>query len=393
MDSNAHPRSQLGLLATLNACMFVFGVVLLLMGSFLPQVNAGGMRAGSLGSFPLAGILGATVLIGPVLDKMTAKYALVIALALVSGSLAFIPTLSGYAGIAAAALLYGFGGGILNTATNALVSTMSGSGRGAALNLLGFSFSLGALTSPLLMSVTQGRFSAASVLYVLSAASAAVLVCVLAQKFPLPARSRAPLKTLLKALNQPLVWIFGALLFFESGNENCMFVWAGKVMEGLARTAAQRAELALFALSASLGAGRLTAALFLNRLGKRNAVLLSSAITAAGAGEALAHTTFAGIITGFILIGFGMSSIYPTVLAMAGDVFTLETGTVFGAIITLSLLGGTAGPIAGGWAASAKLDRVLWVPLFAPAAVAILIVAGSKRSRRVTPQFRPGRPM
>ena len=37
------------LLATVNACMFVFGVILLLMGSLLPTLRVSDMRAGSLG--------------------------------------------------------------------------------------------------------------------------------------------------------------------------------------------------------------------------------------------------------------------------------------------------------------------------------------------------------
>jgi len=136
------------LLATVNACMFVFGVILLLMGSLLPTLGVSGMRAGSLGSLPLIGILAATVLVGPLLDKIGAKPVLAVALGLIVAALAVMPSLISMGERAASALAYGCGGGALNTATNALISDLSATGRSAALNLLGFSFSLGAITAP-----------------------------------------------------------------------------------------------------------------------------------------------------------------------------------------------------------------------------------------------------
>jgi fucose permease len=371
------------LLITINACMFVFGIVLLLMGSLLPTLKFSNARSGSLGSFPLIGILIATALVGPVLDKLGAKAALAVALALIASSLAAIPSLGSYAAIAFAAFVYGLGAGVLNAATNTLVSGLNASGRGAALNLLGFSFSLGALAVPLLMSLTRGRFSSATVLYILAAASAVILLSVLLQEFPAPTQASTPLRSLLKVLRHPLVWLFGALLFFESCNENCMFVWAGKVAQDLLHTSPQRAELVLLGLSAALGGGRLLAVLWLRWIGNRNTVLLSAAVTIAGAITVLSSATFTGVATGFCVIGFGLSAIFPTILGMAGDHFPRETGTVFGAIIAVGLVGGVAGPMLGSWASAFNPAMVLAVPLVAASGVAALTWIVSSRKREV----------
>jgi fucose permease len=376
-DGTIHRAS---LVATVNACMFVFGLVLLLMGSLLPSLKVSSAGAGSLGSFPLIGILTATILIGPVLDKAGAKPALAWALALIGAAMAVMPSLTSYVAIAAAALVYGLGGGILNTATNALISDLNASGRGVALNLLGFSFSLGAITAPLLMSLAAKRPSFPSVLRVLAIAPAIVLIVILALRFPAPAHSGTPLRSLLKVLNHPLVWLFGALLFFESGNENCMFVWAGKVVGDVLRLPTERADLALVGLSIALGAGRLLAVLSLKWLGSRNLLLLSAAITMIGATVALVDETFGGMVAGFAVMGLGMSAIFPTALGLAGDRFPNQTGTVFGAVMALALVGGVAGPMVGGWAASFSPARVLVVPLTAGATIAVLtlIVAAWK---------------
>lgn len=372
------------LLITINACMFVFGIVLLLMGSLLPTLKFGIARSGSLGSFPLIGIVVATALVGPVLDKLGAKAALAVALALIASALAAIPSLETYAALAVAALIYGLGAGVLNAATNTLVSGLSASGRGAALNLLGFSFSVGAVAVPLLMSLTRGRFSSATVMYILAATSAAILIAVLVQKFPAPTHASTPISSLLQVLRHPLVWLFGTLLFFESCNENCMFVWAGKVAQDLLHTSAQRAEIVLLGLSAALGAGRLFAVLWLKWIGDRNTVLFSAGITIAGAITVLSSATFVGVATGFCIIGLGLSAIFPTILGMAGDRFPRETGTVFGAIITVGLVGGVAGPMLGSWAATFTPAMVLAVPLVAATGVAALTWIVSSRKHAIT---------
>ncbi len=374
------PIRRGALLLTVNACMFVFGVVLLLMGSLLPSLHVSGARAGSLGAFPLAGILAVTVVIGPVLDKLGAKPALAVGLGLVAAALASIPSLGSYPALAAAALLYGFGGGILNTATNAVVSELSAAGRGVALNLLGFSFSLGAVTAPLLMSFATGRFSIATILYVLAAAPAAVLVLILTLRFPRAAHAATPLRSLVRVLNHPAVWLISALLFFESGNENCLFVWAGKLMQETLHLASGRADLALVSLSVALGGGRLLAALGLKRLASRNLLLLSCVVTVTGAAVARLTGSFAGMIAGFAMLGLGMAAVFPTTLGVAGDLFPNETGTVFGAIMTAALIGGTAGPVIGGWASGSNHMAVLLVPLVAAVGIAACTMAVSRRA-------------
>jgi MFS transporter, FHS family, glucose/mannose:H+ symporter len=366
---------RFALVLTANACMFVFGVVLLLMGSLLPSLEVNYVQAGGLGSLPLAGILAATVLVGPVLDTMGAKPVLATALVMVAGAMGVMPSLHRYAALAVAALVYGFGGGVLNTATNALVADLSAAGRGSALNLLGFSFSLGALAAPLLMSTVGGRLGTASVLHILAIGTGLVLVPVLVLRFPAPTYAGTRLTELLRVLNNPLVWLFGALLLFESGSENSMFVWAGKIVAGVFHSGPGRANWALVGLSAAIGIGRLAAAFLLRVLGSRRTMLLSAAVTVTGTMIAFTSREFAVAVLGMGVVGLGLASIYPTGLGVAGDRFPRQTGTVFGAIMAVSLVGGTAGPSVCGALAATGLRNILWVPMISALAVAALTIA------------------
>ncbi|MES2222524.1 MAG: MFS transporter, partial [Acidobacteriota bacterium] len=119
-------------------------------------------------------------------------------------------------------------------------------------------------------------------------------------------------------------------------------------------------------------------------IGDRNTVFLSASITIAGAITVLSSATFVGVATGFCVIGLGLSAIFPTILGMAGDRFPRETGTVFGAIITVGLVGGVAGPVLGSWAATVTPAMVLAVPLVAAMGVAALAWVVSTRKHAMT---------
>lgn len=371
---DASNTNRVSLMAAASGCMFVFGAVLLLMGSLLPTLRFTYSRSGNLGSFPLAGILVSTILVGPILDSMGAKKVLAVALGLVAASLGVMPALHSYSALAAAAFVYGLAGGGLNTAGNALVADISVAGRATALNLLGFFFSLGAISAPLMLSSLGGSFSASVVLRTLAILCLTILLFVLSLRFPPPTKPGTRLRSLLRVLSQGAVWLFAALLFFESGSENCAFVWTSKIVADALHTSPNRANMALVALSGALGAGRIAAALFLRWIGSARTIWLSTAVIVVGSIIMRNATHTSGMITAAIIVGLGLSAIFPTALGMAADRFPEETGTVFGAIMAVALVGGTAGPKIAGWIAAYDIRGVLLIPIFAAVGVAALAV-------------------
>jgi MFS transporter, FHS family, glucose/mannose:H+ symporter len=366
------------LLAAANACMFVFGVVLLLMGALLPSFQFTHSRSGSLGSFPLAGILVSTVLVGPLLDVIGAKKVLAVSLALVAVALGLMPSLTSYSELAGAAFVYGLGGGGLNTATNTLVADISVAGRAAALNLLGFFFSLGAISAPLMLSAVVGNLPSGLVLRGLAILCFAIAAVVLALRFPPPTKLGTRLGKLLGVLNHSAVWLFAALLFFESGTENCMFVWTGKIVAEALGQSASHANIALVALSSALGAGRLVAAACLEWAGSARTIWFSTAILLVGSIIMRSANQMSGMIAAALVVGLGLSSIFPTALGMASESFPEQTGTVFGAIIAVALIGGTAGPKVAGWFASYGVRQVLLIPILGAIGVAALTAWNAK---------------
>lgn len=368
--------------------MLVFGIVLFLMGALLPTLPAESAHLINLGSVPLVGILLATIVIGPILDIDGAKCMMVLALLLITGALAVLPMLRGYWQIAACCFAYGVGGGILNTATNVLIADLNPESRAHALNLLGFFFSGGAVLAPLLISSSGAGLTTETAVRLLAVITALILIAVLFLRFPPPLRAGIRLRDALPVFSQPLVWLFGLILFFESGSENCVFVWTGKIATDALHTTAARGSIALVVLGAALGVGRLLALLWLRWLDNFGLVWISTLLVVIGAALAPRAASLDAMVVAFGVIGLGISAIFPTVLAIAGSRFTKETGTVFGAIIAVGLVGGAAGPTIGAHAAAHGPLRVLLIPLVSAVAVAFLVFVAwhSSRAREKLPR-------
>ncbi|HZY62163.1 MAG TPA: MFS transporter [Edaphobacter sp.] len=355
-------QTRTALMLTMNACMFIFGIVLFLMGSLLPSLNVSNEHAGSLGSIPLIGILIATVVVGPILDMKGAKQILIIGLLMIAGALVLIPSLRVYWQLELCCLVYGFGGGILNTSTNVLVADLNAQSRARALNLLGCFFSAGGVFAPILMSFVGEWLSPWVVLRIFAGLTAAVLVPVVAFQFPPPLQAGVRFRNSFAVLNQPIVWLFGILLAFELASENCMFVWTSKIVVEVLHTTPAQGGLALAGLGTALGVGRLIAGIWLRWFGNLGTIWASVSMVLAGILIAVTARNFIAMLSAMMLIGLGLSAIFPTILGIAGDRFSGETGTVFGGIIAVGLCGGAAGPKLGAVAIGFSAIHVLWIP-------------------------------
>ncbi len=123
------------------ACLglLTFGIVFTTLGSVLPSIMArfgiDKAEAGSLFLLMSFGILAASLVFGPLVDRYGYKGILLAATVVVALGLewiAFAPSLNK---LRLAVLVTGFGGGIINGGTNALVADISGEERAAKLNL------------------------------------------------------------------------------------------------------------------------------------------------------------------------------------------------------------------------------------------------------------------
>jgi fucose permease len=374
------------------AGMFVFGIVMALLGAVMPVLSERlGLGLGDVGTLFLvtnAGMLVASLLVGPATDRFGMKAPLALGAMLVAVALVGISRAAGLGALLPAVVCLGAGGGALNATTNTLVADLHDdpAAKGSALNLLGVFFGFGALILPFAIGALLSTVGLGGLLLAAAGLCVATALVAIGLRFPVPKQAHGlPLAEMRRFVRMPLVLIFAFLLFFESGNE---FLLGGYFATFLARELAVPVAQASYLLAAYWSAimvSRLMLSRALVHVGAHWAVFGGALLAAAGAlVVAAAHTTPVAM-AGILLTGLALAGIFPTVLGVAGAAFREHSGTVFGILFTVALTGGMTMPwLAGHLAESAGLRPVFLLAAVNFCAVAVLNLAA--RGERGAPR-------
>ncbi len=334
------------------ACLgiLVFGIAMTALGSLLPSLmqRFGLAPAAAAGLFPLLtlGLLGGSIVFGPIVDRYGYKLLLAVGIALILAGIEGLAAAASVPVVGAALVLIGVGGGAVNGATSALVADISPEGeRGAALSLMGVFFGLGALGMPFVLGLLLRRFAYAPVTAAIGAAIALPLGYVLGIAFPPPKQAQGfPLRSGLRLLRDPVLLLFGLALFFESGQETTLAGWTAAYVQGALAVPADRALFFLSLYWAGMTAGRIVLAGLGRRMAPERALYAAIVLALAGA-IALAAATAAPVAgAGTFLIGFGFAAVFPLIFGFAGDRYPALSGTAFSVLLVIALIGGTLHP-------------------------------------------------
>jgi FHS family glucose/mannose:H+ symporter-like MFS transporter len=334
--------------------VFVFGIVMAVLGTLfgLPamrhRLKIDLAQQGNVFLFLYVGILLATLVAGPVIDSIGNKVILVTSAALVASGMVGFAYAHSFGSAAIPAVLLGLGGGGLNTSTNALVSNLYGEDRGPMLNVLGIFYGIGALGIPLLAAVIAGHFPIAPQLLICAGLAGACALLFLGVQFPEASRAQSfSWREVVEVARFPGVLMLGFLLFCESGNEASIGGWTSTYATEMG-LGARTATLILAGYWAALMVGRLLVARMLKVVGKRQLVLGSGLGALVGAAVLLTSRLEGTLVAGVLVIGLSYAGVFPTALAIAGDTYRKMTGTVFGLLFAIALVGGMSFPWAVG---------------------------------------------
>ncbi|HEX6309498.1 MAG TPA: MFS transporter [Longimicrobiales bacterium] len=337
------------------ACLglFLFGIVLTALGAVLPSIterfDLARTSAGTLFSLMSLGIMAASVLFGPIVDRYGYRGLLSAAVALVfigmeGIAFAWSPTILG-----AAVLLIGFGGGIINGGTNALVADLAADRRGAGLNLLGVFFGIGAFGLPFLLGMLLESIGYTAVVAAMGILVAFVLVYYLSIRFPGPKQAQGfPIRDALRLTRDPVILLLGVILFFESGMEITMGGWTAAYVNEVLALPADRALYVLSLYWLGMTIARLLLGTVLARWSTRRALLPAMAIAFAGALLLARADSMLAAAIGVLLLGAGFAPVFPIVLGLVGDRYPTLSGTAFSLVLVMALTGGTLLPLATG---------------------------------------------
>jgi fucose permease len=324
--------------------MLLFGIVMISLGSILPEIiekfELSKAETGFLLTLLPAGILTGSLVFGPLVDWLSYKRILI------AGS--FI-TFIGIEGIVFSEILIflqlsvfciGLGGGILNGVTNAIVSEISTEKHGANLSLLGVFFGIGALGTPIIFGLLKNAYPFEIIFALIGAFIVLPILFFLIIRFPRSAETKGlPIKEGLKMLRDPMLLLFGFILFFQSGIEGLTNNWTTTYLDTVKEV---EASTALFILSSFVGAltiARIVLGKVLRIFNPLKVLFISFTIAIVGSFFLIYGHSYFHLITGMVAIGFGLAAGFPVILGYIGQMYKHLSGTAFSIVITIALIG------------------------------------------------------
>jgi len=324
--------------------MLIFGIVMISLGTLttfiIDQFHAPVTQVASLMMILPFGTLLGSLIFGPIIDRYGYKSLLVICILLIAGGILGIATLTNFRLVQLAIFIIGFGGGIINGGTNALVADISGVEKGAKLSLLGAFFGIGAFGFPLLVGFLVNYFSYQSIIKavgLLILLTTGLFACI---QFPAPKqKAKGAGFSELKILKSPILLLIGIILFFESGMEGIASNWTALY---LTKERGLETDTALYALSfiiLGLTAMRLILGFTLKYIRDHIILYVCFGLILVGTLLVLINTKYIIVIAGLTILGAGFGAIFPILLGYLGNLFSEASGTAFSFVFSMALIG------------------------------------------------------
>jgi FHS family glucose/mannose:H+ symporter-like MFS transporter len=353
-------KSRHGVFAAAYLGMLLFGITLTTLGSVLPPlIERYGLdksRAGALMALVSLGILAASLVFGPVVDRFGYRPVLLagaLGVGVGLGALALAPAA---VWLGPAMLVFGFGGGLLNGATNALVADVSGERRGSGLAFLGIFFGIGACGVPILLGLMRRSTSYAST-EILGWLAVLVLVSLLdflIVAFPPPKQAQGfPLRRVGRLLGDGTLLLVGLLLFLQSGMEITLGGWSAAYAHDVLRLEEWESIFLLSLFWVGMMIARIVLSWLLQFQPAAKLFPFFLIVALAGAVLLLVVPDAVTVGAGMFLLGAGLASGFPILLGFLGEAYQDLTGTAFSAAFVMALLGGSTFPyltgVLGDW--------------------------------------------
>jgi fucose permease len=370
-------------------CVFGLGMCFSLLGSvsvkLMPRTKIDTARFGTLISALMISCLVASVVIGLLIDKYGHQPFAAAGFVITAGSIFIIARAKTYDSVLAACLLLGVGAMCLNDVGNTLLPRVLFGGENvpAALNLGNVFFGLGLFLTPLITSLLLRKTSYENAVTVLAViVLVPVIFTVWAGNYPEIAVGFEA-SAALKLLVNPVVIVAALALFCYISLEASFSNWIppyskeiisrdfSSLAEGVVDATSQQ-MLSIFAVAMMVG--RLVASQVQLISAHGDVVVM---LMAALAGVIIAAMTKSRAIWTSVLVacaGLTFATCFPTVVAMAFEKHPENSGSVFGIIFAVGLLGAVIIPKAiGNLAKGSSVQSSL--RLLVPACVALMVLA------------------
>jgi MFS transporter, FHS family, glucose/mannose:H+ symporter len=380
--------NRTGLLAVLFIGFILSGIATTIIGPMLPVfIRKWSLDDGQAGLFSsvqfLASLIG-TAVSGVWMAWRGYRPPLVAGYALIGYGLATLNANTHINALAATAA-FGLGYGFITPGTNLYVAEAGGARSAGLLNLLNFTWGVGAMAcSPLIaMALRNNRLPGLLISYAIFGgllAFALMFARFGAEKHEKPAYTTEAAPLVARGVTIALATLFFVYVCMETS----IGVWSAEYSRRIAKGITNLTTLAPMFFYAGLTAGRGLAPLVLLSLSETPLVLAALSLTGFGTTVVIFSTTLNVAIAGVFLAGLGCASIYPVYIAWLSRWYGPRARQAGGFLFALASLGGSAGPWLVGTVS--KYSGSLRVGFVVPLVSALLMLGIVTSLRRHTSQ-------
>jgi fucose permease len=331
-----------------HASFVPIGIVTVLLGPMLPALSArwslNEAQAGLLFTAQFIGSSCGVAASGFVVTKWGYRAAIGAGLVAMSLGVAFLLHGSREAGAAWVAC-YGLGSGVAVPAANLLVAELNPGRRSSALSLLNFSWSLGAVACPFLVAAAAGSIQI--MLGAISAFLLAVAICIAitpvssvsSTSFHDDKSESSPVRS--KPRHLP---VLGGLFFLYVGTEVAFGGWVASYAKGLGSMSAMWYVMSPSFFYGALMLGRWLAPLALRLVEEVNLAKAGIAVACAGMVGMIWSNGLIGVVASAVVAGMGFAVVYPITISLLSRECGTTAARVGAVMFTLSNLGGACLP-------------------------------------------------
>jgi MFS family permease len=153
-------------------------------------------------------------------------------------------------------------------------------------------------------------------------------------------------KTVQKLFVKPdkKILLLGLISFCCMLCEGAMADWSGVYFKNIVKSPASLVTIGYVAFTGTMALGRFLGDSLVTRFGVKRILQLSGSLITTGLLIAVVFPFVATATIGFLLVGFGVSSVVPIVYGLAGKSSSMPAGAALAAVSTIGFLGFLIGP-------------------------------------------------